>query len=164
MKIFLPALYSGIIFSDSAQGTLDGLEELLFQMIKSYPTQRRVRMARHPLLDLAAQRKANDMAQRDYFGHTAPDGTTPNQLIRATGYRLPDYYPEQGNNCESLSSAGGTAEDILLSWVRSPRHSAHVFALDPFFAEQTQVGVGITRRADGRQYDVFLSAPPYEAR
>lgn len=58
-----------------------------------------------------------DMAERDYFSHNSPEGATPFQRIRATGY----VYRAAGENI----AAGGsfvTAKAVVRAWLDSPGH------------------------------------------
>ena len=82
-------------------------------------------------LSAAAQSKANDMVAKDYWSHTAPDGTTPWTFIQKSGY---DYY-EAGEN---LAYGFANAEDTISGWMNSPEHRANL--LNP---DYQQVGFGI---------------------
>lgn len=116
-------------------------------------------MVRHPLLDLAAQKKADDMAEKDYFAHTSPEGITANQNIASVGYKLPDYYFKKPNACESLSIGGHTPEDNAIGWLNSPKHRPHVYGENNFYREQECIGIGKSISRGGRNIYVFLSAP-----
>lgn len=74
--------------------------------------------------------KADDMIARDYWGHTAPDGSGgPSTFIREAGV---DY----SRAAENLfySSTGGP--DPVANWMQSPGHRENI--LDP---DLTRVGV-----------------------
>ena len=84
-KIFIPSVHK----QDDFQGAMSD-EDLLFEIIQNSPYQGRKSMSRHPLLNNAAQAKAEDMANKNYFSHTSPDGISANQNVRNIGYILPD--------------------------------------------------------------------------
>jgi hypothetical protein len=150
-KIFLPF----IVKEDSLK---DEFELQLFTLIYESSYQRRTAMHQHPLLWLAAQKKADDMAEKDYFGHTSPSGFTANELVRSVGYKLPDWYREKGNNVESIAVGGNKPENIAISWLNSPRHRDHVYAEAAFYKEQQCIGIGKSKAKDGRLLTVFISA------
>lgn len=134
----------------------------LFELIKNSSYQQRNKMSRHPFLDLAAQRKAEDLAKQEYWGHFPPNGPTPNLNVRLTGYELPDNYSDDGNNVESLCIGGRTPESVANVWYTSVSHRSHVYGVDSFFREQECVGIGIAIAKDKRIVSVFYSAPCYE--
>lgn len=157
-KTFLPAAYK-----DDGEGQVVGMapEQLLFEIIRDSEHQQRNRekMVRQPLLDKAAAAKAQDMAARDYFAHTSPAGVSANQNVRNSGYPLPDWYVQNGNNVESLSIGGNTLEQIANGWYKSDKHRPHVYAEDKFFAVQLCIGIGKATAKDGRVLFVFISCP-----
>ena len=66
-------------------------------------------------LRLAAQAKAEDMAQRDYWSHTTPDGQQPWKFIDDTDYS----YTRAGEN---LAYGFLTSEQTINGWMNSPSH------------------------------------------
>jgi len=82
-------------------------------------------------LTQAAQAKANDMAAKSYFAHTAPDGRTPWSFIQAAGYS----YMTAGEN---LAVDFTEAENVEVAWMNSPGHRANI--LNKAFEE---IGIGI---------------------
>lgn len=87
-------------------------------------------------LDDAAQAKANDMAKRNYWSHTTPDGQEPWTFIEQTGYK---YIRADENLAYGFDSSAST----LSGWMNSPSHKANV--LD---AEVSEVGFGIVNTPD----------------
>lgn len=152
MKLYLPAVKRETVEVGASY------KDELFNLIFKSSLQRRTKLTRHALLDKAAQIRANDMATKNYFAHTSPEGVTVNEVIRSCGYVLPSYYPIKGNNCESLHMGNGNAAEVYQGWVQSPSHSKQVFGTDDFFKVQEQAGVGIARSKVGRYYTVFLTA------
>ncbi|MFI5904768.1 sigma-70 family RNA polymerase sigma factor [Streptomyces cyaneofuscatus] len=71
------------------------------------------------LLATAAQRHSADMASRDYFSHTSPDGTDPGDRITAAGYRWSTYG-------ENIAKGQRTPADVMRSWMDSPGHRANI--------------------------------------
>ncbi len=82
-------------------------------------------------LTQAAQNKANDMAARDYWSHTTPDGLQPWQFMSAAGYS----YTLAGEN---LAYGFATSSDAIAGWMNSPGHRANILK-----AGYKDVGFGI---------------------
>lgn len=113
----------------------------------------------HPILMRAAQAKAEHMAVMNYFAHTSPDGVTPNELARRVGYILPDWYPQRGNNIESIYIGHDEPEEPIKGWFNSPRHHDHLVGQGDFYRSQNAIAVGTAIAQDGRSIWVFHSAP-----
>lgn len=94
-------------------------------------------------LTQAAQAKAADMASRDYWSHTTPDGMQPWTFIDNTGYR----YSSAGEN---LAYGFGSADATVRGWMNSAEHRANI--LDSDYSE---VGFGVATapnfQGQGRQ-------------
>ncbi|WP_326701981.1 sigma-70 family RNA polymerase sigma factor [Streptomyces cyaneofuscatus] len=71
------------------------------------------------LLATAAQRHSADMASKDYFSHTSPDGTDPGDRITAAGYRWSTYG-------ENIAKGQRTPADVMQAWMDSPGHRANI--------------------------------------
>ncbi|MEI7030470.1 sigma-70 family RNA polymerase sigma factor [Streptomyces pratensis] len=89
------------------------------------------------LLSTAAQRHSEDMANRDYFSHTSPDGTDPGDRITAAGYRWSTYG-------ENIAKGQQTPAAVMRGWMDSPGHRANI--LNCSFKE---IGVGKQATDDG---------------
>jgi hypothetical protein len=87
-------------------------------------------------LSAAAQAKANDMAQRNYWSHNSPDGRTPWSFITAAGYS----YQAAGEN---LAYGFGDASDAVAGWMNSPSHRANILN-----ANYKDVGFGVAQSLD----------------
>lgn len=72
-----------------------------------------------PLLEKAAQEKANDMAAKGYFAHTSPDGKAPWYWIKNAGYS----YVYAGENLAINFTDSDTAHT---AWMNSPTHRANI--------------------------------------
>ncbi|MEV7287119.1 sigma-70 family RNA polymerase sigma factor [Streptomyces sp. NPDC093252] len=70
-------------------------------------------------LDTAAQRHSADMAARDFFDHTNPDGADPGDRITAAGYRWSTY-------AENIARGQQSAADVMQGWMDSPGHRANI--------------------------------------
>ena len=68
-----------------------------------------------PTLSRAAEKKANDMFEKGYWAHNAPDGTTPWDFIHGEGYR----YTYAGEN---LARDFSYSKDVVDAWMASPSH------------------------------------------
>ncbi|MFE3517520.1 sigma-70 family RNA polymerase sigma factor [Streptomyces sp. NPDC059166] len=82
------------------------------------------------LLDKAATRHSEDMAARDYFSHTSPEGTDPGARITAEGYRWSTYG-------ENIAKGQQSAASVMDAWMNSEGHRANI--LNCAFKE---IGVG----------------------
>lgn len=78
----------------------------------------------------AANAKARDMLAHSYFAHNSPDGKTPWDWIKASGY----HYLKAGEN---LAVNFHTAEDVDSGWMASASHRANI--INPGY---TEIGVG----------------------
>ncbi|MFF5454916.1 sigma-70 family RNA polymerase sigma factor [Streptomyces sp. NPDC012950] len=91
------------------------------------------------LLARAAQGHSDDMAARDFFDHTNPDGAGPGERVTATGYGWSTYG-------ENIAMGQQTAEQVMEAWMNSPGHRANI--LNCSFKE---LGVGL-HTGDGGPY------------
>ena len=82
-------------------------------------------------LKLAAQAKANDMAQRGYFSHQGPDGKQPWVWMHEAGYD----YAYAGEN---LAAHFYDSSDVVRAWLNSPSHRENVLR-----ANYKEIGIGI---------------------
>jgi uncharacterized protein YkwD len=119
-------------------------EAMLARLLLNDDRQNRSVLACDPVLAAVARAKARDMAVRNYFDHVNPDGSGPNVLIEDAGHSLPDSYSQEktGNNVESIAAGFDTASRAWNGWLNSDQHRPHVLGEEPFFAQQTEYGVG----------------------
>lgn len=73
----------------------------------------------NPTLVLAAQMKADDMAQKGYFSHTSPDGKAPWYWLSQAGYN----FQAAGEN---LAINYIDSIDVTNGWMNSPTHRANI--------------------------------------
>lgn len=88
------------------------------------------------LLDQAAQTKADDMQQKNYWSHTTPDGKEPWDFITRYNYAY-------RKAAENLAFGFDDNKATLNGWMNSPGHRANV--MDPDLQE---VGFGVANAPD----------------
>ncbi|MFF3209332.1 sigma-70 family RNA polymerase sigma factor [Streptomyces sp. NPDC002886] len=88
-------------------------------------------------LRTAAQGHSDDMARRDFFAHTNPDGADPGKRTTAAGYRWSTYG-------ENIAMGQRTAAQVMDSWMKSQGHRENI--LNCSFKD---IGVGIHQGAGG---------------
>jgi hypothetical protein len=97
-------------------------------------------------LSAAAGLKARDMLVRQYWAHTAPDGTTPWYWYREVNYRY-DYAGE------NLAKGFDTAPAVLTAWMNSEEHRKNALSSD-----YQDVGFGVAEGTlDGQQTTVVVA-------
>lgn len=95
----------------------------------------------NPLLEKAAQMKADDMAARSYFAHNTPEGKTPWYWLELAGYE----YLYAGEN---LAVNFQNSEEVQTAWMNSRGHFLNI--VNPKFKEigiATSTGVYKGREA-----------------
>lgn len=85
----------------------------------------------NPLLNYAAQLKAEHMARLGYFAHTSPEGVTPWHWFRQAGYN----YEFAGEN---LAVSFIDPQAIEQAWISSPSHRANLVDRN-----YTEMGTGV---------------------
>ncbi|HEY4451860.1 MAG TPA: CAP domain-containing protein [Solirubrobacteraceae bacterium] len=90
-------------------------------------------------LEQAAEAHCAEMIAADYFAHIAPNGETPVDRIRATGYIPgPPFGYVIGENLAWGTYGLSTPQAIVSAWVASPEHLANILE-----AKYTETGIGI---------------------
>ncbi|MEK7147712.1 MAG: CAP domain-containing protein [Patescibacteria group bacterium] len=102
-------------------------------------------LAVNPVLQQAAQLKAEDMAAKSYFAHTSPEGLTPWYWFEKAGYR----YSYAGEN---LAINFTDSEDVTHAWMNSPAHRANIVS-----AGYTEVGTGIATGVYQGRETIFVA-------
>lgn len=87
----------------------------------------------------AARAHSADMAERDYFDHTSPDGEGPGDRATAAGY--------SAWGGENIAVGYPTAQAVIDGWMDSEGHRANI--LNCGFAA---IGVGVAEAGDGGGY------------
>lgn len=127
--------YSTIAPTDSRQ-VLAYATDVTSGGLLSATNQRRAQAGLAPLaanaqLSQAAQAKATDMANRNYWAHNTPDGVQPWTFIANTGYN----YTRAGEN---LACGFNDSNAVITGWYNSPSHRDNMLG-----AAYKDVGFGI---------------------
>ncbi len=91
-------------------------------------------LTRNSKLDIAAQKKAQDMIAKGYFAHFSPEGISPWHWINEAGYR----YVTAGEN---LAIDFIDSKDVVNAWMNSPGHRRNIMK-----QKYTDIGMAV---ADG---------------
>ncbi|NJN84312.1 MAG: hypothetical protein HC802_19890 [Caldilineaceae bacterium] len=164
--VYLPLLLQGSPSVPQAilppSCSLNDEEKALETLFLSDPNQKRQTVRCDLTLSAVARGRAQDMAERDYFGHINPDGIGPNYLVRQEGYPLPSYYSRalDGNNIESIGAGFVEAAELWEKWKGSPGHREHVLGLQNFYRTQIEYGIGYATddASTYRRYWVLITA------
>lgn len=87
-------------------------------------------LVRSPVLDAAAQMKAEHMAEHEYFAHYSPDGTSPWYWFDQVSY---DFVHAGENLAVHFTDSG----DVVEAWMQSPSHRDNILN-----GNYTEIGVG----------------------
>lgn len=120
-----------IFFPDIRISTFDSLSAIYVSVLVNLTNQDRSNMniqelTVSPLLEKAAQLKADDMAERGYFAHNTPEGKTPWHFLELAGYR----YRRAGEN---LAINFVDTEEVHKAWMNSRGHFLNI--MNPRFTE-----------------------------
>lgn len=106
-------------YAASSAGLRQDLEKLRKEMLGRVNEVRRSARARelrrHPSLDSIAQRYAEDMLSRGFYGHLSPEGQDVGDRAKAGHYA----FCKVGEN---VASGQATVEKVVDGWVKSPEH------------------------------------------
>ena len=97
-----------------------------------------------PVLQKAAQMKADDMAAKGYFAHESPEGVTPWHWFKEAGYS----FSFAGEN---LAVYFSDSAELEKAWMNSPSHRANI--LNSYF---TEIGIGIAKGVYQGKETVFV--------
>lgn len=98
-----------------------------------------------PILNRAAEMKAQDMATKGYFAHTSPEGKTPWYWIELAGYK----YQYAGEN---LAVNFRDSKDVTMAWLNSPTHKANIVK-----GNYTEMGTGIAEGVYQGRNTIFVA-------
>ncbi|MBY0294133.1 hypothetical protein K2Q08_02260 [Patescibacteria group bacterium] len=122
---FLTALvfFAGVVNVELIRNT-DLLSAVISRSLVTLTNSNRVKnqigqLTVSPTLEKAAQQKADDMAAKNYFAHTSPEGKAPWYWFRNVGYS----YIYAGEN---LAINFTDSEDVDTAWMNSPGHRANI--------------------------------------
>lgn len=125
---------------------LDSLAVIYASVLVNLTNQNRVvanlsELTVNPVLEQAAQMKADDMASKGYFAHNTPEGFTPWYWFNKAGYK----YAFAGEN---LAVNFENSKDVETAWMNSPGHFLNI--MNPKFTEigiATSTGIYKGRQA-----------------
>lgn len=90
-------------------------------------------LTENELLNIAAQMKADDMAQKSYFSHINPEGKRAWNWLQDVEYK----YQYAGEN---LAVNFSDSEDVTVAWMNSPTHKANIVK-----ATYSEIGTGVAK-------------------
>lgn len=96
------------------------------------------------LLQMAAQKKANDMAAKGYFAHTSPDGKSPWFWFKEVGYD----FQYAGEN---LAVNFVDSQDVDTAWMNSPGHRANILN-----GKFTEIGIATAKGYYNGRETIFV--------
>jgi hypothetical protein len=109
-----------------------------------------------------AEAKAYDMANRDYFGHTDPDGYASNYYINKSGYTLdPNWLQNKSDNFfESIAANNVSGEAAIKALIidqgqSSLGHRNHLLGLDKWNASLKDIGIGFAECPSGSSFQTY---------
>lgn len=118
-----------------------------------------------------AERKAADMATKNYFAHVDKKGYGMNYYVNKAGYKLPNNWLDNRKN-NQIESLGANTEGpdvfikqlIIDKGVADLGHRKHLLSIGSFFAKNTHIGIGIAYNPDSeyKYYCCILIAPKSE--
>ena len=118
---------SNILFADITKTALEAFANQTRQAIGLQPLKENTK------LDQAAQLKAQNMVQNQYFAHTSPTGVTPWFWFSKAGYN----YKYAGEN---LAIGFFESQEVFNAWLNSPSHKANI--LNPNYKEMGTAVLG----------------------
>lgn len=96
------------------------------------------------ILEMAAQKKANDMAAKGYFAHTSPDGKSPWFWFKEVGYD----FQYAGEN---LAVNFVDSQDVDTAWMNSPGHRANILN-----GKFTEIGIATAKGYYNGRETIFV--------
>jgi len=87
-----------------------------------------------------AEKKAEDMRDRNYFSHTSPTYGSPFDMMKQFGIS----YSSAGEN---IAKGQRTPADVMNGWMNSPGHKANILN-----SSYTEIGVGYVTDSNGTTY------------
>ena len=110
----------------------------------------------------AAQKKALDMATRDYFGHVDSEGYGMNYRIFHAGYKIPENWFDDvtSNYFESIQAGNSSGKiaiiDLIIDeGIDPPGHRNHILGIEDFWSNCTDIGIGMAKR-QGSTYTYYM--------
>ena len=104
-----------------------------------------------PPLMVAAAGHSLDMAQRNYFSHTSPEGATTVQRAQQAGYA----FVALGEN---IAAGQVGVESVMQAWLASPGHCLNVMSAN--YSEVAVACVSTARQQYPTYWTMVLGKPP----
>lgn len=123
-----------------------------------------------PILAAAAEDKAADMAQNNFFGHIDPAGYGMNYRVQQKGYLLPPEWTakQSANFIESIAAnskdpAHFIDQLIIDKGIPGKGHRLHLLAISNFYNNASRIGIAIAynRNSTYKYYCCILIAPRF---
>jgi uncharacterized protein YkwD len=92
-------------------------------------------------LKAAASAHSEDMAARNYFSHTTPEGLSPSDRTQAAGYGR--------NTGENIAAGQGSMDEAFAAWLKSPGHCSNIMD-----ARYQDYGIGCATN-ESSQYGIY---------
>jgi hypothetical protein len=128
VTVFTPI---GIMFKNNMAAILPSILVMETNQEREYLNLNQLQTS--PLLETAAQIKADDMAVRSFFAHVNPDGKQPWFYLDLAGYG----YRAAGEN---LAVNFIHSKDVHRAWMKSPTHKANIVQ-----EKFTEIGIATSR-------------------
>ncbi len=114
--------FSGVLLSEFGVHATSMSADRIIQLTNDERARRGLqRVNANAFLTSAAHAKANDMFDKQYWDHFGPDGESPWQFIKASGYS----YIYAGEN---LGKGFTTSEGVHQAWMASPTHKENIIS------------------------------------
>lgn len=143
--VFLFALSQGEFFAKSTEqlSDLEGLRRAMLSRVNEERRKtRRPPLRVNPHLERAAQRHAEDMLARAFYGHQTPEGLGPFQRAAAAGYR-------PASVAENIAQGQYSLEEVMDGWMKSEPHRRDILG------RFSEVGFGFARGKNREGYQVI---------
>lgn len=113
--------------------------DLLRQVNRERASRRLAPVRASAALERAAQRYADDMLARDFYGHVSPEGAGVSERARSAGYALRSIG-------ENIARGQDSVALVMKAWMGSSEHRANI--LSPLFTD-AGFGIALGKTADG---------------
>ncbi len=111
----------------------------------------------------AAEAKALDMANRNYFSHVDLDGLGMNYYINKAGYQLNKEFlkNDKSNFFESIYAGSVSGEDAIKDLIIDSKnpglgHRNHLLGIGDWNASLTDIGIGFARTDGNSKYKSYM--------
>lgn len=144
-EVFMSLMFFSVFHVAATQASDITADTVIKLVNKARESANEAVLAKNDLLQKAAQNKAQDMIDNNYFAHISPEGKSPWLWIENTGYD----YRYAGEN---LAINYTNAEEQQQAWMDSPLHRKNI--LNPDYQE---IGVAVKQGViDGHQTTIAV--------